>query len=76
MSKKFFINSFALVVSLFMAMGVSAQTNFQAGKLYHLLTQEGKVVAQSSDHKLVVSDLKDGEALQFWKISELSAVGV
>ena len=72
MSKKFFINSFALVVSLFMAMGVSAQTNFQAGKLYHLLTQEGKVVAQTSDHKLVVSDLKDGEALQFWKISELS----
>ena len=72
MSKNFLIKSLALILCVFGVMRVSAQANFQAGKLYHLLTHEGKAVAQSEDHKLVVSALKDGEALQFWKLNELS----
>ena len=51
-----------------------AQTTFEKGKLYHLYATGDKdnVVYEKKDKAVGLTDLEDGNAAQFWKISELS----
>ena len=51
-----------------------AQATFEKGKLYHLYATGDKdnVVYEKKDKAVGLTDLEDGNAAQFWKISELS----
>ena len=51
-----------------------AQVTFEKGKLYHLYATGDKdnVVYEKKDKAVGLTDLEDGNAAQFWKMSELS----
>ena len=72
MRKKMLKTIFAVALALFSTFGVWAQAQFESGRLYHLMTSASKAVAQSAERGLAVVELKDGDPMQFWTLSELS----
>ena len=62
------------LIALICATGVNAQALFEKGKLYHLYAagNKGNVVYEKKDKTVGLADLEDGNAAQYWKVSELS----
>ena len=62
------------LIALVCAAGANAQALFEKGKLYHLITagSKGNVVTEKSGKSVALTDFEDGNAAQYWKVSELS----
>lgn len=62
------------LVAIFIATTGFAQETFVKGKLYHIYSSGDKdnVVYEKKDNAVGLTDLEEGNAAQFWKISELS----
>jgi beta-galactosidase len=63
-----------LILALACVAGVNAQALFEQGKLYHLFAagKSGNVVTEKSGKAVGLTDFEDGNAAQYWKVSELS----
>ena len=63
-----------MLLALVCAAGANAQALFEKGKLYHLFAAGAKenVVSEKSGKAVGLRDFKDGDATQYWKVSELS----
>jgi beta-galactosidase len=75
MSINTFRRSMALMLmALVCVAGTNAQALFEKGKLYHLYAagKSGNVVYEKQNKAVGLTDFEEGNAAQYWKVSELS----
>ena len=63
-----------VLLALVCTAGANAQVLFEKGKLYHLFAagNKGNVVYEKKDKAVGLTDFEEGNAAQYWKVSELS----